>query len=345
MSGNLCRCGAYAEHRAGDRRRCGRDEAVRATSAPPTRTRAVAALGARPARGPLPRRRHEPRRPHAARRRDARRCSSTSPGCRTTRSSRSPTAACASAPPCATATCAADPLVRERYPVLSPGPAGGRVGPAAQPRHGRRQPAPAHALPVLPGRHEAVQQARAGSGCPAREGDHRNLAILGHSDACVATHPSDMAVALAALDARVHVRGPDGERTIPMPGLHRLPGDEPERDTVLGHGELITAVELPAPAVGRPLALPQGARPRLLRLRGRLGRRRARRRRDGAVRDARIALGGVAHEPWRAPRRRGRACAARPPTEESFARRGRRRAGRRPSRCATTPSRCRWRAT
>ncbi|MBO0705720.1 MAG: FAD binding domain-containing protein, partial [Candidatus Dormibacteraeota bacterium] len=72
-----------------------------------------------------------------------------------------------------------------------------------------------------------------GSGCPAREAPDRNLAILGHSDACVATHPSDLAVALAALDATVHVVGPAGSRTIPLVGFHRLPGDAPERDTVL----------------------------------------------------------------------------------------------------------------
>src|SRR5215207_4907525 len=83
-----------------------------------------------------------------------------------------------------------------------------------------------------------------GSGCPARDGDHRNLAILGHSEACVATHPSDMAVAMAAIGADVLVTGPAGDRTIPIPGLHRLPGDEPQRDTVLAAGELITAIEL-----------------------------------------------------------------------------------------------------
>jgi xanthine dehydrogenase YagS FAD-binding subunit len=140
-----------------------------------------------------------------------------------------------------------------------------------------------------------------GSGCPAREGEHRNLAVLGHSAACVATHPSDMAVALAALGANVHVEGPDGPRTIPMPGLHRLPGDRPERDTVLAPAELITAVTLPAP------------------LPGALSRYRKVRERssfafalvsvgavvvvdDGLVRDCGIALGGVAHVPWRADR-------------------------------------------
>jgi xanthine dehydrogenase YagS FAD-binding subunit len=140
---------------------------------------------------------------------------------------------------------------------------------------------------------------RPGSCCPAREGDHRNLAVLGHSPACVATHPSDMAVALAAIGAEVHVRGPRGERAVPIPGLHRLPGDEPERDTVLEHGELIVAVDLPRLELAR-----------------RSGYRKVRDRAsyafavvsiaaaldvvDGVVRDARIAFGGLAHVPWRA---------------------------------------------
>jgi xanthine dehydrogenase YagS FAD-binding subunit len=138
---------------------------------------------------------------------------------------------------------------------------------------------------------------RPGSGCPAREGDHRNLAILGHSAACVATHPSDMAVALTALGATVHVTGPGGERAIDMPGLHRLPGDEPQRDTVLEPAELITAVTLPAPIDG-----------------ARTTYRKVRERSSFAFalvsiaavaageRDCRIALGGVAHVPWRAAR-------------------------------------------
>jgi xanthine dehydrogenase YagS FAD-binding subunit len=84
-----------------------------------------------------------------------------------------------------------------------------------------------------------------GSGCPAREGDHRNLAILGGSEHCIATHPSDMAVALVALDATVQVTGPQGERSIPLTELHRLPGDTPQVDTVLQPGELITSVDVP----------------------------------------------------------------------------------------------------
>ena len=90
-----------------------------------------------------------------------------------------------------------------------------------------------------------------GSGCPARAGDHRNLAILGGSPHCVATHPSDMAVALAALDAVVHVEGPAGPRALPLGELYRLPGDRPDRETTLERGDLITAVELPAAGVRR----------------------------------------------------------------------------------------------
>jgi xanthine dehydrogenase YagS FAD-binding subunit len=84
-----------------------------------------------------------------------------------------------------------------------------------------------------------------GAGCSAIGGDNRYHAILGASESCLATHPSDMAVALAALDASVRVFGPDGERSIPLVEFHRLPGDEPQRDTVLSHGELITAVDVP----------------------------------------------------------------------------------------------------
>jgi xanthine dehydrogenase YagS FAD-binding subunit len=160
---------------------------------------------------------------------------------------------------------------------------------------------------------------RPGSGCPAREGDHRNLAILGHSDACVATHPSDMAVALAAIGAEVHVTGPDGERTIPVPGLHRLPGDEPSHDTVLEPGELITALELEPLSAG----LAAGSTYRKVRDRASFsfavvsvavavdvaG---------GTVRDCRIALGAVAHGPWRAWRAE-EALRGAPATEASFA--------------------------
>jgi xanthine dehydrogenase YagS FAD-binding subunit len=137
-----------------------------------------------------------------------------------------------------------------------------------------------------------------GSGCPAREGLNRIHAILGASDQCVATHPSDMCVALAALQAVVHVQGPDGSRTIDFADFHRLPGDEPQRDNTLADDELITAVELPAEGFA--------AHSHYLKIRDRasyafaLVSVAAALELDGSViRSARIALGGVAHKPWR----------------------------------------------
>jgi xanthine dehydrogenase YagS FAD-binding subunit len=139
-----------------------------------------------------------------------------------------------------------------------------------------------------------------GAGCDALDGFNRMHAILGASDACVATHPSDMCVALAALDAMVHLEGADGARTLPFEALHRLPADTPDRETELRPGELITAVELPP--------LPMARRSTYRKVRDRssyafalvsvaaaleVGA-------DGAIRDVRLALGGVAHKPWRA---------------------------------------------
>jgi len=155
-----------------------------------------------------------------------------------------------------------------------------------------------------------------GSGCSAREGFNRELAIFGWSDACVATHPSDMAVAMAALDAVVLTHGPNGQRRIPLTDLHRLPGEEPERDTVLEHGELITAVDLP------PLGFATRSRFRKVRDRASyafalVSVAAALDVADGVVRDARIALGGVAHKPWRATRAE-EALRGAPATERSF---------------------------
>lgn len=140
-----------------------------------------------------------------------------------------------------------------------------------------------------------------GSGCSAIEGVNRMHAILGTSEHCIATHPSDMCVALAALDATVVVVGRGGERRIPFRDFHRLPGDTPERDTNLGPDEIITAVELP----------PQGFAENYtyLKIRDRLsyafalvsvavGLKLA----GEKIAEARIALGGVAHKPWRAVR-------------------------------------------
>ena len=155
-----------------------------------------------------------------------------------------------------------------------------------------------------------------GSGCSAREGFQRQAAVLGWSERCVATHPSDMAVAMVALDATVLTQGPNGPRRIPLTELHRLPGEEPERDTVLEHGELITAVDLP------PLAFATRSGFRKVRDRasfafGLVSVAAALDVADGVVRDARLALGGVAHTPWRATRAEEVLRGA-PATERSF---------------------------
>jgi xanthine dehydrogenase YagS FAD-binding subunit len=210
---------------------------------------------------------------------------------------------------------AADPLVRRRYPVLSEALLNGASGQlrnlATVGGNLLQRTRCAYFQDVT----KPCNKRRLGSGCPARAGEHHNLAVLGYSEHCVATHPSDMAVALTVLDATVHVQG---GRTIPLSDFYRLPGDEPQRDTVLEPGELITAVELPA--------LAAAARSRYMKARERrsfsfalvsvaaaveLGA-------DGAIADVRIALGGVAHRPWRA-RRAEAALRGEPPTEERFA--------------------------
>ncbi len=145
---------------------------------------------------------------------------------------------------------AAHPLVRERYPLLAQALLSGASGQLRNLATVGGNLLQRTRCPYFQDVSKPCNKRDPGSGCPAREGEHRNLAILGHSDACVATHPSDMAVAITALGAQVHVQGPRGERTIPMPGLHRLPGDEPERDTVLEPGELICAVTLAPPLTG-----------------------------------------------------------------------------------------------
>jgi xanthine dehydrogenase YagS FAD-binding subunit len=137
-----------------------------------------------------------------------------------------------------------------------------------------------------------------GSGCSAINGINRMNAILGTSDACIATHPSDMCVALAALDATIHVAGPAGERAIAFADFHRLPGDTPQIETTLAPTEIIVAVELP----------PQGfaANYSYLKIRDRLSYAfalvsvaAALEVEGGRIKEARLALGGVAHKPWR----------------------------------------------
>jgi len=193
------------------------------------------------------------------------------------------------------------PLVRRRYPLLSQALLSGA---SAQLRN------------MAPNGGNLMQRTRCayfndpafdrcnkrvpGSGCAALEGFNRNHAVLGASEACIATHPSDMCVALAALDAVVLVRGPQGERRIPMGEFHRLPGTQPHLETNLAEGELITAILLPPS--------PYQDHSHYLKVRDRasyafalvsvaaglsLG--------GGVVERASVALGGVAPKPWRVP--------------------------------------------
>lgn len=194
---------------------------------------------------------------------------------------------------------AADRRVRERYPMLSEAIL---AGASAQIRN----------MATVGG--NLLQRTRCGyfyddaahcnkrtpgAGCDAVDGFNRIHAILGASSACVATHPSDMAVALAALDARVAVQGADGGRDIPLVDFHRLPGDTPQIETVLKPGELITAVTLP-PALAGARSTYRKVRDRASYAFALISVAAVLEVEDGRVKTVRLALGGVAHKPWRA---------------------------------------------
>jgi xanthine dehydrogenase YagS FAD-binding subunit len=157
-----------------------------------------------------------------------------------------------------------------------------------------------------------------GSGCSAIDGLNRMHAILGASERCIATHPSDMCVALAALEARVMTAGRNGERSIALADFHRLPGDTPAIDTNLGKDEIITGVELPPDGFAKNYSY--------LKIRDRLSYAfalvsvaAALDIENGVIRRARLALGGVAHKPWRDQRAEAQLSGA-PPARESFTR-------------------------
>jgi xanthine dehydrogenase YagS FAD-binding subunit len=192
---------------------------------------------------------------------------------------------------------AAHPLVRERYPVLSQALVAGASGQLRNLATTGGNLLQRTRCVYFQDRTTPCNKRTPGSGCPAIGGYSRELAILGVSEHCIATHPSDMAVALAALDAVVQVQGPAGPRSIPIGELHRLPGDAPARDTTLEHGELITAVDLP-PATGRSLY--RKVRDRASYAFALVSVAAVLDVVNGQVADVRIALGGVAHKPWRA---------------------------------------------
>ncbi|MET8998580.1 xanthine dehydrogenase family protein subunit M [Amycolatopsis sp. NPDC004169] len=212
---------------------------------------------------------------------------------------------------------AADGVVRRRYPVLAEALL---AGASAQ----LRNMATTGGNPLQRTRCLYFQDVTTpcnkrapGTGCSAIGGATRQHAILGASPSCVATHPSDLAVAMVALDARVHVTGTAGEREIAFTDLHRLPGDHPERDTVLAHGELITGFTLPAVPWARRSAY-RKVRDRASYAFALVSVAAGVSLVDGRIDDVRLALGGVAHKPWRATEAEAVLRGARP-DEEAFA--------------------------
>ena len=225
---------------------------------------------------------------------------------------------------------ASHPLVRKRYPMLARAVLNGASGQIRNAATVGGNLLQRTRCPYFQDVSMPCNKRDPGAGCQATMpgADTEHLAIIGHSPFCVATHPSDLAVALTALNARVRVASPDDEigpasvsqgrgRWVEMPGLHRLPGGVPEQDTVLKPGELITEVELPPPPGGRQayrkvrerasFAFALVSVAALLDVGP-----------DGRVRDCRIALGGVAHVPWRA-RAAERVLLGVPPAPEVFA--------------------------
>ncbi len=200
---------------------------------------------------------------------------------------------------------AADRRVRERYPVLAQALLAGATGQLRNAATTGGNPLQRTRCVYFQDVTTPCNKREPGSGCSAVGGYTRYHAVLGVDAAlpdpdapgtCIATHPSDMAVALAALDAQVQVLGPSGARTLPFTDLHRLPGDDPATDTTLGHGELITAIDLPP--------LPAGTRSAYRKVRDRASYAFALVSVAAVVTDdgVRLALGGVAHTPWRATR-------------------------------------------
>ncbi len=191
------------------------------------------------------------------------------------------------------------PLVRKNYPLLSQAILAGASAQIRNMATNGGNILQRTRCPYFYDKATPCNKREPGTGCGAAEGLNRMHAIFGASKSCVAVHPSDMAVALAALEARVRVKAPDGkERVIPFAEFHRLPGETPEKDNTLQPGELITAIELP------PSAFPKNTY--YLKVRDRasyafalVSVAAALDLADGKIKDVRIAMGGVAHKPWR----------------------------------------------
>jgi xanthine dehydrogenase YagS FAD-binding subunit len=209
------------------------------------------------------------------------------------------------------------PLVRERYPLLSEALLSG-----ASPQIRNMATVGGNLLQRTRCAYfrDAVtpcNKRKPGSGCPAIEGENRNLAILGVSGSCIASHPSDMCVALTALEAVVLTRGPRGERTIPIGELYRDPGDRPDLETTLEHGELITGVRLPVSPFAARSQHYLKVRDRASYAFALVSVAAAVDVQGGVVRAVRLALGGVGVKPWRALTAEA-ALVGKPPGEAAF---------------------------
>lgn len=196
---------------------------------------------------------------------------------------------------------AAHPLIRNRYPALSQALLSGASGQLRNMATTGGNLLQRTRCVYFQDVSTPCNKREPGTGCSALGGYTRNHAILGASESCVAVHPSDMAVAMAALDATVVILGPDGERSLPLMELYRDPGDTPQRDTTLAHGELITAVDLPAG--NTRLSMYKKVRDRASYAFALVSVAAVVEMDDGGhLTQVRIALGGVAHRPWRATR-------------------------------------------
>lgn len=194
---------------------------------------------------------------------------------------------------------AVHPVVRSRYPVLSKAVLSGASGQLRNMATTGGNLFQRTRCVYFMDSSKPCNKREPGSGCPAIEGENRNHAILGASEHCVATHPSDMAVALTALDTVVHVSGTGGAHSLPIGDLYRLPGHDPDLDTVIGHDEIVTSLTIPAMPVGT-VSTYRKVRDRASYAFALASVAAVLRVEDGQVTECRIALGGVAHKPWRA---------------------------------------------
>lgn len=196
---------------------------------------------------------------------------------------------------------AAHPVVRQEFPVLAQALLSGASGQLRNMATVGGNLLQRTRCPYFQDVTKPCNKREPGTGCPARDGEHRNLAVLGTSAACIASNPSDMLVALAALDATVTVVEPGGERTLGLLELLRLPGDQPHRETTLPREALVTAVGIPPMPAGMPSCY-RKVRDRASFAFAVVSVAAGLRVTDGAIAEVRVALGGIAPVPWRARR-------------------------------------------